>query len=102
MRRPAEGGSTQRRGVRRLARCVQTSQIPRERPEMSEEVVGEQDRLCPLQMRVAREDHAIVRLRDLDQGAHGFEESAPYAPRRLPDKEMEVQGDLIVAAAARV
>jgi hypothetical protein len=53
-------------------------------------------------MCVAGEYEIPVPLRYLDEGAHCVEQSVPYISRGVPDKQVEVEGDLIVAAAARV
>ena len=72
------------------------------RREVGEQVVGEQDRLRPLQVRVAGQDYFPVCLRHLDERPHRREHAPAYAPGRFPDEEVQVEGHLVVAAAARV
>src|SRR3990170_1670323 len=102
MRRPAQGRGAQRGDVRRLAGCFEAFEVAPERPEMGEQVVGEQYRLRPLEVRVAGQYEIPMRPGDLDERAHRLQQTVPYAPRGVPDEEAQVEGDLVVAAAARV
>src|SRR5829696_3137446 len=53
-------------------------------------------------MSVTGEYEILMPLRYLDEGAHRFEQGVPYISRGVPHEQVEVQGDLIVAATARM
>jgi hypothetical protein len=69
---------------------------------MCQQVVGEQNRLRPLEVRISGQYRVFVPLRDLDERAHRRQQGSPYALRRIPDEEAQVEGDLVVTAAARM
>jgi hypothetical protein len=69
---------------------------------MGEQVVGEQQRLRPLQVRVAGQQGFPVLLRHLHEGPHGREHALAKPLRRVADEEVKVECHLVVAAAARV
>ena len=50
MRRPGERSRPERGDVGRLPRGLQASRVPLERLEVGQQVVGQQDRLGPLQV----------------------------------------------------
>jgi hypothetical protein len=102
MGRSRQGGSPERRYARRLARRLQPPDIPLERPEVGEQVVGEQHRLGPLEVRVAGEDQGPLPLGHLEEREHRGEHCGAYLSGRVPDEEMHVEGDLIVPTPARV
>ena len=102
MRRPAERRRPKRRDFRRLARNLQPSEVTPESLEVCQQVVREQDRLRPLQVGIAGQDYVPVRLRHLDERPHRLPQGSGELVRRIPDEEVEVQGDLVVAAPARV
>src|SRR5215208_4339695 len=65
-------------------------------------MVGQQDRLRPLEVCVAGQDEVPMRLSNLDYRAHRLEQAVPYASCGVPNEEMEVEGDLVVTTPARV
>ena len=56
----------------------ETSAASPERPEVGEEVVGEQDRLRPLEVRISGQDQVPVRLANLNERTHRLEQTFPY------------------------
>ena len=65
-------------------------------------MVGQNDRLGPLQMGVAGEDDVLVRLRLGEQRRHEPDYQALVPGDGVPQIELEIQRHLIVPAAARV
>ena len=62
----------------------------------------EQDRLRPLQVRVAGHDETLVRLGYRQERAHRLEQAVSYASCGIPNEEVQVERHLVVAAPTRV
>src|SRR5215210_4447659 len=69
---------------------------------MGEEVMGEQDRLRLLEVRVTGQDEISVRASGLHKRAHRIEHPVLYALCGVPDEKMQVEGDLVVTAPTRM
>src|SRR5215213_8789609 len=78
MRRTCERSGPERRDTGGLPCGLQPPQVPPEGLEVGEQVRGEQDRLCALKMRVARENEIPVFLCHLDERAHRGEHTDSY------------------------
>ncbi len=65
-------------------------------------MVGENDRLSPLQMRVAGEHRRLVTLGQSEECGHQVAHARLMAGYRRPKVQLKVEGDLVVSAASRV
>ena len=93
---------TQRQHVGGLVGVAQAGEVAREHPVVREHVVGEEDGLRLLHMRVAGHDDAEVVAGDVEQGGAQVEHLVHEAVRELFGVVARVGGHLVVAAAACV
>ena len=101
-RRPGQRACAQRRHVGPIPGIEQPIHVPRERPAVGQQVVGQQHRLRLLEVRVARQ----VRLADIVGAGRQRRLQAADETRQFgqlpPDPEPKVGGDLVVATPPRV
>jgi hypothetical protein len=67
---------------------------------MGKQVVREQDGLRPLEVCVAGHDEVLVRLGSLEERALNLDQSVLHMLHCVPDKEVQVERNLVVAAPA--
>ena len=100
--RAGEGAGAERHDVRALVDALEAGEVTREHAEVGEQVMREQDRLCALQMRVARHDDIAVLLRRLDERALQVLDLLLHGHDLAAHIHVRIERDLIVAAARRV
>ena len=101
-RRAGQRGRPQRQDVDALAAVGQAVAVALELLDVGQEVVGRQDRLGPLQVRVAGQDQVAVPLGRGDEGPLQVGEPPVDPVEGVADPELDVGADLVVAAAAGV
>jgi len=100
--RSGEGSGAQRALVRPRSRVAQPSDVAFQGRAPSQEMVGQGDRLRPLQMRVAGHDRFLVLRREIQDRPHRGEHRLG-SPVKSPDYiKPKRYGDLVVSRTARV
>ena len=97
-----EGGGAERHHVDARARVAEPPAIALEHEDVGEQVVGQQHRLGPLQVRVARHRRLAVPLGLRDERALHLDEARVHVVEDLSEIQALIQRDLVVAGAAGV
>ena len=84
------------------AAVPESGAIPLEHLKISQQVVGEQDRLGPLQVGIAGDQHAVILFGQGQQGCLDAAHGGQGVRDNFPSVEAEVEGHLVVAGAAGV
>ena len=101
-RRSGQRTRPQRRRVQPVDGRHQAVDVAGQRPAVREQVVGQQHRLRPLHVRVARKVDVAGLAGPLRQHFLEGHDLLRHRDQRAPAPQAEVRGDLVVAAAARV
>ena len=101
-RRARERARAQRHDIAALIDALEAGEVAREHAEIRQQMMAEGNRLCPLQMRIARHDDVRVLRRGLDECLLQIEDFLLHGHDFLAHIHMRVQRHLIVAAARRM
>ena len=101
-RRARQGSGPERQDVHPLEAIPEAFAVALEHEDIGEEVMGEEDRLGPLQVRVAGHGDPEVLFRPADQRGLDFPEPPVHPPDHVPKVEPLVERDLVVSRAAGV
>src|SRR5262249_35049202 len=101
-RRAGEGGGAKRQDVDALAAVGEAFAVALVLLDVGEEVVGGEDRLCPLEVRVAGQDDVAVSLGGVEQRRLQVEQKTVHPIDGVARPQPDVGDDLVVAAAAGV
>ena len=99
---PGEGAGAQGRDIGPAQRILDPAAVPMEHFDIGEQMVGEQDGLRPLRVRVARHHSVEMLLSPGNQRRLEDSERLEQLSTGGPDIEPQVQGDLVIAAPARM
>ena len=100
--RAGESTGAERHDVRALVDALEAGEVAREHAEVGEQMMREQDRLCALQMRVARHDDVAVLFSSLHQGLLELDQEVGNGSDFPANIEVRIEGYLIVAAPPRM
>src|SRR6266705_4667902 len=97
-----KGARSERRDVRAVVRVSQPAVVPRETPEVREEVVAARQGLGALEVRVPGHLRGDVRFPEIEEGHLEREDLPVDRDDRLSKEQPFVERDLVVPAAGRV
>ncbi len=101
-RRAGDGTRAERAYVCLVGYLQKTGMVALQHLHPGEQVVGDEDRLRPLKVRVAGDDHVPVRLRGAKEGPLGPGNLLREDRARVLEEQPHVGRNLVVAASARV
>ena len=100
--RAGDRSAAEREHVEAAARVGDPAEIAVKHFDVGEQVVREIDRLRPLQVGIAGNEHVAIGRGQFDQGALRGPEQGAERVAFVAEVEAEIQGDLVIAAAGGV